>query len=113
MINLMAVLIVCLAACSALPEHNQRLAEGKKIAFDRSKGNCLACHQIEDGSEPGNIGPPLRALQLRFSEKPQLREQIVDATRFNPETSMPPFGKNAILNDEEIDKIVDYLWTLP
>jgi L-cysteine S-thiosulfotransferase len=83
---------------------------GKQIAFSRDKGNCLACHAIEDGEFPGNIGPALTALSTRFKSKQQLREQIWDATRFNPETSMPPFGENKILSEEEIDQVVDYLW---
>ena len=91
----------------------QRLAEGKQISFERSKGNCLACHVIEDGDTPGNIGPPLINLSVRFSNKRQLRKQIWDATVYNPQTSMPPFGKNKILTEEEIDKVVDYLWSLP
>jgi sulfur-oxidizing protein SoxX len=90
----------------------QRLDEGRQIAFDRNKGNCLACHVIADGEAPGNIGPALTAIPGRFKDKQQLREQIWDATRFNPETSMPPFGKNRILDAEEIDKVVDYLWSL-
>ena len=91
----------------------QQLAEGKQISFERSKGNCLACHVIEDGDTPGNIGPPLINLSVRFSNKQQLREKIWDATVFNPQTSMPPFGKNKILSEKEIDKVVDYLWSLP
>jgi sulfur-oxidizing protein SoxX len=103
-----------LAACSFSSElTGQQLNEGKRIAFDRNQGNCLACHRIEDGTDPGNIGPPLTGLAYRFKNKQQLREQIFDATRFNPETSMPPFGRNQILSPEDIDKIVDYLWSLP
>ena len=86
--------------------------EGKKIAFDRKKGNCLACHQIEDGSLPGNIGPPLVAMKARFPDKAKLRAQISDPTQSNPGTAMPPFGKNKILSDDEIDKIVEYIYTL-
>jgi L-cysteine S-thiosulfotransferase len=89
---------------------NQPVNLGKQIAFNRDKGNCLACHIIEDGELPGNIGPELKALSFRFKSKQELREQIWDATQFNPETSMPPFGKNKILNDTEIDQVVDYLW---
>ncbi|ESS66946.1 cytochrome c, mono-and diheme variants family [Methyloglobulus morosus KoM1] len=85
---------------------------GKQIAFSRDKGNCLACHAIEDGEFPGNIGPALKNLPTRFKNKQQLREQIWDATQFNPETSMPPFGKNKILSEAEIDLLVDYLWEL-
>ena len=85
---------------------------GKEIAFNRNKGNCLACHEIEEGEFPGNLGPPLKAISSRFKTKAQLREQIWDATRFNPETSMPPFGRNKILTEKEIDQVVDYLWAL-
>ena len=86
---------------------------GKQLSFERSKGNCLACHVIADGESAGNIAPPLTALATRFSSKKQLYQQIWDATQFNPQTSMPPFGKNKILSPAEIDKIVDYLWSLP
>lgn len=86
--------------------------EGKQLAFARNKGNCLACHAIADGEDPGNIGPPINDVAIRFKNKAFLRDQIWDATQFNPETSMPPFGKNEILTDQEIDKIVDFLWTL-
>ncbi|MGZ8097313.1 MAG: sulfur oxidation c-type cytochrome SoxX [Methylosarcina sp.] len=103
-----------LFACASSSElTKQRLSEGKRIAFDRNQGNCLACHRIEDGEDPGNIGPQLTAVTSRFETKQQLYDQIFDATRFNPETSMPPFGKNNILSQEDIDKIVDYLWSLP
>ena len=86
--------------------------EGKKLAFDRKKGNCLACHQIEGGSLPGNIGPPLIAMKARFPDKAKLRAQIWDATRNNPNSMMPPFGRHKILSEEEIDKIVEFIYTL-
>ncbi len=86
--------------------------EGKKIAFDRSKGNCLACHAIDDGEMPGNIAPPLLAMKARFPDRAVLRSQIWDATSKNPITTMPPFGRHHILSDAEIDKIIDYLYTL-
>lgn len=85
---------------------------GKQLAFARSKGNCLACHVIEDGESPGNIGPPLNGLKERYKNKQQIKRQIRDASVFNPETSMPPYGRNNILSEDELDKIVDYLWSL-
>ncbi len=88
------------------------VAEGKKLAFDRKKGNCLACHQIAGGALPGNAGPPLVAMKARFPDKAKLREQIWDATVRNPNTIMPPFGKHAILTEEELDKVVDFIYTL-
>jgi sulfur-oxidizing protein SoxX len=86
---------------------------GKQLAFDRDKGNCLACHAIAGGESPGDIGPPLSGLKKRFKDKRQLYAQIWDAARFNPATSMPPFGRNKVLSDVEIDAVVQYLWGLP
>ena len=88
------------------------LAEGKKIAFDRKKGNCLACHMIEGGTLPGNIGPPLIAMKARFPDKAKLRAQIYDATQINPNTIMIPFGPHAVLSDSEIDKVTSYIHSL-
>lgn len=86
--------------------------QGKKIAFDRKKGNCLACHQIEGGSLPGNIGPPLVAMQARFPDKEQMRSQISDARKNNPNTIMIPFGPHEVLTKDEIDKVVEFIYTL-
>ena len=86
--------------------------QGKAVAVDRKKGNCLACHQMDDGDLPGNIGPPLIAMKARFPDKAKLRAQIWDATKANPNTIMPPFGRQQVLSEEEIDKIVEYVYTL-
>lgn len=88
------------------------IAEGKKIAFNRKKGNCLACHAIADGSLPGNIGPPLVAMKARFPDRAKLRTQIWDSTVNNPNSIMPPFGRHNILSEKEIDKIVDFIHSL-
>ena len=86
--------------------------QGKKIAFNRKKGNCLTCHQIEGGTLPGNIAPPLIAMKARFPEKAKLRAQIWDATVANPHSMMPPFGRHGILSDKEIDLVVEYVHSL-
>lgn len=91
---------------------DEQIAEGKKLAFDRKLGNCLACHAIADGALPGNIGPPLVAMKARFPDKSVMRAQIYDATAKNPKTAMPPFGKHGILNDKQIDLITEYIHTL-
>jgi sulfur-oxidizing protein SoxX len=85
---------------------------GKEAAVDRKKGNCLACHIMGDGVSPGNIGPPLIAMNARFPDRAKLRAQIWDAQVANPGTRMPPFGKHKALSEVEIDAIVDYLYTL-
>jgi sulfur-oxidizing protein SoxX len=86
--------------------------KGKQLAFNRKKGNCLACHGIEGGNSPGNIAPALVAMQSRFPDKSALRAQIWDATVKNPESAMPPFGKHGALSEKELDLIVDFIWTL-
>ncbi|MGM0593715.1 MAG: sulfur oxidation c-type cytochrome SoxX [Pseudomonadota bacterium] len=88
------------------------IEEGKQISFDRRKGNCLACHQIEGGDLPGNVGPPLVAMKARFPDKSVLRAQIWDSTKNNPNTMMPPFGRHEILTESEIDKVVEYIYSL-
>ena len=108
-------LMFILSACtfpSRKQHKQQRLATGKQLSFQRDKGNCLACHIIEDGEDPGNIGPALVDIQARFATKSQLKAIIWDATQFNSQTSMPPFGKNKILSAEELELVVDYIWTL-
>ena len=88
------------------------IADGKKVAFDRKKGNCLACHMIADGSLPGNIGPPLVAMKARFPDKADLRAQIWDSTVANPNTIMPPFGKHRILTEKEVDLVTEFIYSL-
>jgi sulfur-oxidizing protein SoxX len=89
-----------------------RIAAGKSLAMERSKGNCLACHSIDDGELPGTIGPPLLAMKLRFPERAILAQQICDATIRNPDSRMPPFCRHRILTNDEVELIVDYLYTL-
>jgi sulfur-oxidizing protein SoxX len=86
--------------------------EGKELAFEVKKGNCLACHQIEGGDASGNIGPPLLMMKQRFPDKAKLRAQIYDATVANPNSMMPPFGRHGALSDAEIDKIAEFIYTL-
>ena len=106
-----------LAGTSLLPNvagaaDSKTIDMGKKVAVDRKKGNCLACHMMGDGVSPGDIGPPLIAMKARFPDRAKLRAQIWDAQINNPGTRMPPFGKHKALSEAEIDAIVDYLYTL-
>ncbi len=87
-------------------------ADGRALAFDRGKGNCLSCHDIKGGDLPGTIGPPLANIKSRFPSRDELVAIVSDETRRNPQTVMPPFGRNLILTDKEIDAIVDFLLTL-
>ena len=86
--------------------------DGRALAFDRGKGNCLSCHNIKGSDLPGTIGPQLNDMKARFSDRNELLGIVSDETKRNPQTVMPPFGRNLILNDKEISAIVDYLYTL-
>ena len=88
------------------------IEEGKKVAFHRKKGNCLACHKMAGGSLEGNIGPALVNMKARYPDKATLRAQISDPTTGNPNTIMPPYGKHKILTKSELDKVVEFVYTL-
>ena len=106
-------LFCCISIIGSISVANaDAIADGKKVAFDRKKGNCLACHMIDDGALPGNIGPPLVAMKARFPDKGALRAQIWDPTVANPNTMMPPFGKHRILSEKEVDLVTEYIYTL-
>ena len=86
-------------------------SEGEKLAFDRSKGNCLTCHDIKGGDAAGNVAPPLADMKARFPDRRELVAIISDETKRNAQTVMPPFKRNLILTDQEIEAIVDFLYT--
>jgi sulfur-oxidizing protein SoxX len=88
---------------------------GKDLAFDRKKGNCLACHAMPtqpDAESAGLYGPPLIAMSARYPDKAKLRAQIWDATVANPSSTMIPFGKHGVLSEQEIDKVTDFVYGL-
>ena len=87
-------------------------AEGQKIAFDRGKGNCLTCHDIKGGDLAGSIGPKLENIAGKYPNRSDLVAILTDETKRNPLTVMPPFGRNRILTEREINAVVDFLQTL-
>ena len=106
------ILLLPSLAMATEVDQAQRLAKGKAVAFDMAKGNCLACHMMADGELPGNFGPPLVQMKERYPDKALLRQQISDATARNPQSIMPPFGKHGILTEEELDMVLEYVYTL-
>jgi len=104
-----ALLVIPVAGAA---EGAGNIEKGKAVAFGRSKGNCVTCHVMDDGESPGNLGPPLIAMKARYPDREKLRAQIWDPTAINPESAMVPFGKNKVLTEEEIDYLVDYIWSL-
>ena len=116
-ISIAGVLLLALGSLSyttagAADKEMSTIEQGKALAFDRKKGNCLACHKIQGGSLPGNIGPELVNMKARYPDKAKLKAQIYDATANNPNSIMPPFGKYKILTDEELDKVVEFVSSL-
>lgn len=88
------------------------IAKGKELAFDRKKGNCLACHMIEGGTLAGNIGPPLVAMKARFPDYEKMKAQIADPRIKNPNTIMIPFGPHKVLTAQEIELVSQFVYTL-
>ena len=99
---------------------------GRAIVANRNAGLCLLCHSgpFPEDRFQGNIGPDLSGAGSRWSEG-QLRLRIVDASKFNPDTIMPPFYRvdglsrvptayrdKPVLTAVEIEDVVAYLMTL-
>jgi sulfur-oxidizing protein SoxX len=107
------VLAFCAGALSVPTAAAQSgAAAGQAVAFDRSKGNCLACHTMKGSDVPSNVGPGLSDMKARFPKPADLFAVIYDEETRNPQTVMPPFGKNHILTNQEINDIIDFLYTL-
>ena len=114
-LGLLVLATALASACPAFADEAENSAAGARLAQDVARGNCLACHAMPGDASAvtsANIGPPLVAIRARFPDRERLRRQIWDAGLTNPDTVMPPFGKHQILTTEEIDLIVDYLYTL-
>lgn len=110
-----AALAGCLAMTAPLTASAADAADiekGKQLAFDRKKGNCLACHQIEGGTLAGNIGPPLVAMKARFPDYDKMKAQIADPRDNNPNTIMIPFGPHGVLTAQEIELVSQFVYTL-
>ena len=105
--------MLALALLTVVPAQAQSgAAEGEKLAFDRGKGNCLTCHVIKGGDLPGSIGPELKDIKSKYPDRKDLLAILDDESKRNPLTVMPPFGRNRILTEQEINAIVDFLQTL-
>lgn len=106
------LLLLAIAGLASPARAQSAVTEGERLAFDRGKGNCLTCHVIKGGDLPGTIGPELKDLKAKYPDRNELAAIIFDETKRNPQTMMPPFGRNRILTEQEISAIVDFLQTL-
>ena len=68
-------------------------ARGRAIVANRQVGLCLLCHSgpFPGGAVPGQIWRQILKAPARAGREGQLRLRIVDASRLNPDTIMPPY----------------------
>ena len=109
-----AVLLALLGTASVrvLAQGSAAPSAGQAVAFDRTKGNCLACHTMRGGDVPSNVGPELNDMKARFPNRADLVAILQNEEARNPQTIMPSFGRNLILDHQEIEQVVDFLYTL-
>ena len=90
-------------------EPAKNTVEGKKLALEF----CQACHQYEGTEQAGTVAPPLFGMKSRFPDRKKLYNIIYDPQFvLKPHTMMPPFGRNELLTKDEIEKVIDFLYTL-
>ena len=101
-------------------------ARGRVIVAHRQVGLCLLCHTGPFPEErlQGSLAPDLAGVGSRLSPGP-MRLRLVDASRLNPNTVMPPyyrledltrvapaFAGKPILSAAQIEDVVAFLATL-
>lgn len=99
---------------------------GRKIVVDRHVGLCLLCHggPFPEERFQGDLAPNLSGVGARLSAG-QIRLRIVDASRVNPNTIMPPYFRTdnlqhvapahrgkTVLTAQQIEDVVAFLVTL-
>jgi len=99
---------------------------GRAIVVDRELGNCLICHRFPLPDQPfqGEVGPPMAGVGARLTAG-QIRLRLIDQSRLNPRTLMPPYYRVAGLTDvapeyrgepaltaQQIEDVVAWLVTL-
>ena len=102
------------------------VGRGRAIVVERTMGNCLICHAVPEPSERfmGDIGPDLKGVGARLTPG-QIRLRVVDQTRINPKSIMPPYHRTdnltrvpyrfrdrPALTGLQVEDVVAYLSTL-
>ena len=117
--RLLAALLVPVAAWAGNAD------KGRAIATGGTEASCTLCHAIPGAKGPaGNIGPSLAGVGARLSAE-EMRARLVDPSRINPRTVMPPYGRvdelyqvaaryrgKPLLTPEQIDDVVAFLLSL-
>jgi L-cysteine S-thiosulfotransferase len=121
-----AYMIVGDAIPAPLSETKGDPDRGRAIVTNRQVGLCLLCHSGPFPQEKfqGTLAPDLKGAGSRSNEG-QLRLRIVDASKLNPQTIMPPYYRTdglvnvapafqgkTLLTVAQIEDVVAYLATL-
>jgi len=100
-------------------------ARGREIVLAHDS-NCLLCHVIPgaEGHAMGNVGPSLAGIGAKLRPA-QLRLRIVDSSRINPASIMPPYHRldgltavarefrgRPLLSAQQVEDVVAFLGTL-
>jgi sulfur-oxidizing protein SoxX len=101
-------------------------ARGRAIVVNRQVGLCLLCNSgpFPEERSQGSLAPSLAGVGSRYSAG-QLRLRVVDASRVNRQTIMPPYYRTQglvrvapsyigkpILSAEQVEDVVAFLATL-
>jgi L-cysteine S-thiosulfotransferase len=124
--SLRAFAVVGDAIPSSLTGSSGDPTRGRAIVLDRRLGACLLCHTgpFPEEKFQGTIAPDLSGAGSRWSAG-QLRLRLVDPTRLNPDTLMPPYYRvdgltrlgsawrgKPILTAGQIEDVVSFLSSL-
>jgi len=100
--------------------------KGRAIVLERQKGLCLLCHSGPFPEErfQGDLAPSLAGTGSRLSEG-EIRLRMVDSTKVNEKTIMPPYYRSeglervaanykakTLLNAQEIEDVIAFLVSL-
>ncbi|WP_455210154.1 sulfur oxidation c-type cytochrome SoxX [Kaarinaea lacus] len=110
-INLTFSVCVAITAftASAGEATKETTEEGKRLTLEF----CQACHQYTGTEQAGTVAPPLLGMKSRFPDRKKLFDIIYDPqVAIKKDTMMPPFGRNELMAKDEIEKVIDFLYTL-
>lgn len=97
---------------------------GERTVQDKGS-SCVLCHAVPGAQGPmGNLAPPLNGVGARRGAG-ELRLRLVDSTRINPDSIMPPYYRidnlhqvapayrgKTLLDAQQIEDVVAYLLEL-
>lgn len=87
------------------------IQEGRKVFASKKLGNCIGCHSVQNDlmDQTGNLGPHLANMDQY--PKDYLIGKIMNPNETNPNTIMPPQGRNHKISRKQVEAVVAYLRT--